>query len=37
LKHASGTVTLGKKDGTTVDVKLELLCADDRDFVTQQK
>jgi hypothetical protein len=37
LKHASGTVTLGKKDGTTVDVKLELLCADDRDFVSQQK
>jgi hypothetical protein len=37
LKHASGTVTLGKKDGTTVDVKLELLCADDQDFVTQQK
>jgi hypothetical protein len=37
LKYASGMLTLEKKDGTTVDVKLELLCADDRDFVTQQK
>lgn len=37
LKHASGTVTLEKKNGTTVDVQLELLCDSDRDFITQQK
>lgn len=37
LKHASGTVTLEKRNGTTVDVRLELLCDSDRDFVTQQE
>jgi len=37
LKHASGTVTLEKRNGTTVDVRLELLCDSNRDFVTQQE
>jgi len=37
LKEASGTVTLEKEGGTTVDVKLELLCDDDRRFVFGRK
>jgi len=37
VTFVAGTVTLEKKDGNTVDVKLDILCSEDRDFVTQQK
>lgn len=37
VKYESGTLTLEKRDGKTVDVKLEILCADDRNFVTERK
>lgn len=37
VKRISGIVTLEKKDGSTVDVKLNILCLDDQDFVKQRK
>ena len=37
VKFGGGTLTLEKKDGTTVDVKLEVLCDEDQDFVKQRK
>ncbi|WP_160168294.1 SHD1 domain-containing protein [Novipirellula maiorica] len=37
VKYIAGTLTLQKKDGTAVDVKLDLLCHDDKEFVMQRK
>jgi len=37
LKYASGTLTLEKREGTTVDLKLDVLCTDDQDFVRKRK
>lgn len=37
VKYAVNTLTLEKRDGTTVNVKLEVLCAEDQDFVRQRK
>jgi hypothetical protein len=37
VKFTAGTVTLEKRDGTTVDVKLAVLCLDDQDFVKLRK
>ncbi len=37
VKYAFGTLTLEKKDGTTVDVELDKLCQEDQDFVRQRK
>jgi len=33
----AGTLTLEKRDGTTVNVKLDILSPEDQDFVTQRK
>ena len=37
VKLNAGAVTLKKKDGSTVDVKLSILCLDDKDYVKQRK
>ncbi|GAA5506549.1 SHD1 domain-containing protein [Novipirellula caenicola] len=37
VKYISGTLTLEKRDGTAIDVKLDLLCHDDKEFVMQRK
>jgi hypothetical protein len=37
VTFALGTVTLEKEDGTTVDVKLDILCPEDQDFVKGRK
>jgi len=37
VKFAFGTLTLEKKDGSTVDVKLDLLCPEDQEFVRERK
>ncbi len=37
VRSSSDTVTLEKQDGTTVDVRLEILCAEDRDFVGKHR
>ena len=37
VKLASRTLTLQKKDGTTIDVKIDLLCAEDHRFVEQRQ
>jgi hypothetical protein len=36
-KFVAGTLTLEKKDGTTGEVKLDSLCAEDQEFVRKQK
>jgi hypothetical protein len=37
VKFVAGTLTLEKKDGTTVDVKMDILCPEDQEFVRQRK
>ena len=37
VMFTAGTLTLEKKDGNTVDVKLDILCPEDQDFVRQRK
>jgi hypothetical protein len=37
VRSSSDTVTLEKQDGTTVDVSLEVLCAEDRDFIRKRR
>lgn len=37
IKFSNGQVTLEKKDGSTVDVKLDILCSEDQDFIKQRK
>jgi len=37
VKCAFGTLTLEKKDSTTVDVNLDILCPDDQEFVKRRK
>jgi hypothetical protein len=37
IKFASGMLTLEKKDGIRVDVKLDILTAEDREFVMKRK
>ena len=37
IKYAVGTLTLERKDGTTVDVELDRLCQEDQDFIRQRK
>ena len=37
IKYAAGTLTLEKKDGTTVDVELDRLCPEDQDFIKERK
>ena len=37
MKFAVGTLTLEKKDGTTLEVKLDMLCSEDHDFIEKLK
>ncbi len=37
VTFVAGSLTLEKRDGTTVDAKLDILCPEDRNFVTQRK
>ncbi|HUT91490.1 MAG TPA: SHD1 domain-containing protein [Thermoguttaceae bacterium] len=37
VKFAMGTLTLEKKDGSTIEVKLDILCSEDQEFVRQRK
>lgn len=37
VRFAAGKVTLERKDGTTVDVRLDILCSDDQEFVRERK
>jgi hypothetical protein len=37
VRSSSDTVTLEKQDGTTVDVSLEILCDEDRDFIRKRR
>jgi hypothetical protein len=36
VKYALGVVTLEKRDGTTADVKLSILCAEDQEYVKRR-
>lgn len=37
VKLNAGTLTLEKKDGNTIDVKMDILCPEDQEFVRQRK
>jgi hypothetical protein len=37
VKFAMGTLTLEKKDGSTIEVKLDILCSEDQEFVRQRE
>jgi hypothetical protein len=37
VKCLSGVLTLERRDGTAFDVRLDLLCADDQEFVTHRR